>query len=83
MLQMLDRSGSMGCNERLLFFGAERMGFEVLQAGIRSELEYLADKGLATITQGPVWIGKITAAGTDVVEHSVPCPPGIERPAQY
>lgn len=49
---------------------------------LRRELDYLAMKGLITLSVHPErpWQAKITGLGVDVVEYSIDCPPGIARP---
>ena len=48
---------------------------------LRTELDYLAEKGLVRITSREAhWRVELTAAGTDVVEYTVDAPPGIARP---
>lgn len=53
---------------------------------VRTELDYLAMRELVEIERGdhmPTWAAKLTRAGVDVVEYTVPCDPGIARPSPY
>lgn len=51
----------------------------------RQQLDYLADRKLATIRKEPSgrWWGGLTRHGVDVVEYTVDCDPGIARPVKY
>jgi hypothetical protein len=49
---------------------------------VRRELDYLADRGLASIKKDPTdrWFCDLTRYGIDVAEYTVDCEPGISRP---
>lgn len=51
---------------------------------IRRELAYLESRELIHITRDSLggWACKLTRAGVDVVEYTVPCEPGIARPSR-
>lgn len=52
---------------------------------IRRELDYLADRKLVELRKSPAgpWWGNLTRYGTDIVEYTVECEPGISRPQKY
>ncbi|MNW20815.1 hypothetical protein D3C71_2213900 [compost metagenome] len=52
---------------------------------LRRELDYLADRELVKLTKEPSgrWFATLTRYGTDVVEYTVDCEPGIARPSKY
>lgn len=52
---------------------------------IRRELDYLADRQLVTIDkpQSGAWSADLTRYGIDIVEYTVDCHPGINRPPKY
>ncbi|MFA5826159.1 MAG: hypothetical protein WC825_09330 [Gallionellaceae bacterium] len=52
---------------------------------LRRHLDYLADRGLVDLTKEPSghWHADLTRDGTDVVEYTVNCDPGIARPTKY
>ena len=52
---------------------------------VRMELEYLSDRKLITLKKEPSgrWFGDINRYGTDLVEYTVECEPGIARPEKY
>ena len=49
---------------------------------VRTQLDYLEGKGLVTVERPPVrpWSAKLTARGHDVVDYTVDCEAGIDRP---
>jgi hypothetical protein len=49
---------------------------------IRTELDYLQERGLVEIAKDPTdrWFARLDRYGIDVVEYTVPCDPGIARP---
>ena len=52
---------------------------------LRRELDYLAERGLATLNrlEGAPWTAELTRAGVDVVEYTIAVEPGIARPKKY
>ncbi len=52
---------------------------------IRRELDYLDDRKLVELKKLPSgpWLGNLTRYGTDIVEYTSDCQPGIARPAKY
>lgn len=52
---------------------------------VRHELDYLADRALVELRKEPsgCWFAHITRDGTDVIEYTVDCNPGIAWPAEY
>jgi len=52
---------------------------------VRKQLDYLLDRRLITIDKQPsgAWFADIARWGTDIVEYSVDCDPGIARPVKY
>lgn len=78
ILRLLHISGEMGANERTLSVALNETGFPATQMEVRRHLTYLEDKGLLKVQQGREhWAATITAAGTDVIEGTVPTPDGI------
>jgi hypothetical protein len=58
---------------------------DLTQLELRRELDYLAERELVEVTErdSPAWYCKLTRHGVDVVEYTLPCDPGIARPAKY
>lgn len=52
---------------------------------LRRELDYLADRDLATLKKqsSGAWICGLTRYGVDVAEYTIDCDPGIARPEKY
>lgn len=55
---------------------------DVTDMEIRRELDYLHDRELVELKLDPLgeWSAKIDRYGVDIVEYSVECDPGINRP---
>ena len=58
---------------------------EVTALDVRRELDYLFDRDLIQLNKTPAgtWFADIDRYGTDLVEYSVECDPGIARPVKY
>ncbi|AZF36226.1 MULTISPECIES: hypothetical protein [Pseudomonas] len=58
---------------------------DVTTLELRRELDYLADRSLATLKKqsSGVWICGLTHYGVDVAEYTIDCNPGIARPEKY
>ncbi len=52
---------------------------------VRRALDYLSDRGLVKIRKDPAgpWWSDLTRYGTDIVEYTIDCAPGIARPQKY
>lgn len=52
---------------------------------LRRELDYLYDRQLVTLDKQPSgrWHAELTRIGVDLAEYTIPCEPGIARPAKY
>jgi hypothetical protein len=52
------------------------------QGEVRKQLDYLADRRLIDLVKDPAgtWFADIGRYGTDIVEYTVDCDPGIARP---
>lgn len=52
---------------------------------VRKHLDYLDDRDLIDLVKEPsgTWFADIDRYGTDIVEYSVECDPGIARPVKY
>ena len=58
------------------------LGLPVSPMMLRRELVYLEERGLIEVLNRDeaTWAARLTRAGIDVVEYTVPCEPGIARP---
>jgi hypothetical protein len=52
---------------------------------LRREMDYLHDRELVKIDKQPMgrWHAELTRIGVDLAEYTIPCEPGIARPAKY
>jgi hypothetical protein len=84
ILQCLYCSRPYGAGEALLL-SALSDSVQITQLELRTELDYLQERELATITgrDTPQWNAKLTRIGVDLVEYTIPCEPGIARPQKY
>ncbi|OPY07242.1 MAG: hypothetical protein A4E68_01924 [Syntrophaceae bacterium PtaB.Bin095] len=81
LLWTLHRARSFGANEDTLQEVIHRSGYDMTDLEIRRELEYLELRQLIEIgrpSDSPFWWAKLTRAGVDVQEGTVPCDPGIK-----
>lgn len=58
---------------------------DVTQDEQRKQLVYLADRKLIDLVKEPsgAWFADIGRYGTDIVEYTLDCDPGIARPPRY
>ena len=71
--------------ESVVLVTAQAMFPDATPLEIRRELDYLSDRKLVDIRKdasGPWW-GNLTRYGTDIVEYTSDCQPGIARPVKY
>lgn len=85
LLLTLHNGGYLGCSEPLMHSTVSEIVVGVTAGEIRRELDYLEHRGLLEIRgrDRPAWIATLTRNGTDIVEYTVPCDPGIARPPKY
>lgn len=84
ILQCLNCSRPIGAGEALLM-SALSDTVQITQLELRTELDYLQERELVTITGRDThqWQAKLTRIGVDLVEYTIPCEPGIARPQKY
>lgn len=85
ILQTLNVARPYGASDQLLVAALNDARSRVTMHELRRELDYLEERALIEISgRGePHWVAKLTRAGVDVVEYTIPCEPGIARPAKY
>lgn len=71
--------------EAVMLATAQAMYPDVTPIEIRRALDYLSDRRLVELRKDPSgpWWGNLTRYGTDIVEYTIDCEPGIARPAKY
>lgn len=71
--------------EAVLLSIAQAMYPDATPIETRRELDYLSDRKLVDLRKDPggPWWGNLTRYGTDIVEYTIDCEPGIARPKKY
>ena len=78
--------GPWAVNESVIQLALEDSKHRLSVAALRKELSYLKQCGLVDLVDSrddPVWAATLTAKGTDVVEYTIACPPGVGRPPKW
>jgi hypothetical protein len=85
ILRILDAGRPIGVNEDLITRVLNEVELPITIQGVRRELTYLRDLDLIKIDgeESLTWSAKLTAAGVDIVEYTMPAPAGIARPKKY
>lgn len=85
ILRALYAAQPIGTTEIIVMKAMEPVVPDVTLIEVRRELDYLAERDLATVLNSdtPVWFAKINRHGIDIVEYTVPCHPGIARPRRW
>lgn len=81
----LNNARPIGAYELLILSVAQSEYPDATALELRRELDYLHDRELVKIDKQPSgkWFSELTRIGVDVAEYTVPCEPGIARPAKY
>jgi len=84
VLRVLDAGRPMPVSETLLLTALTDIKLELTPHELRREMDYLRDRGTIEILgeDGSVWSANLTRLGVDLVEYTIPCEPGIARPAR-
>lgn len=82
ILRALDYGRPTALHEHLLLSTIQGIFSDATQLELRRELDYLTDRDLVKLVRKPdgVWWADLTRYGTDLVEYSIDCEPGIARP---
>lgn len=85
ILLTLNNARPIGAFELLILSVAQSEYPDATALELRRELDYLHDRELVKIDKQPSgkWFSELTRIGVDVAEYTVPCEPGIARPAKY
>jgi DNA-binding transcriptional ArsR family regulator len=85
ILRALDAGRPLSVSETVLFRALSDASLPISPVSLRRELDYLRDKNLIKLSGegGPVWAAELTGLGVDVVEYTIPAPPGIARPKRW
>ena len=85
LLLALYNSQPIDLVEGVLLATAQAMFTDATPIEIRRSLDYLSDRKLVDLRKDPAgpWWGNLTRYGTDIVEYTIDCEPGIARPKKY
>lgn len=85
LLITLNAAAPVGCYEELLQSTVQAIFPDVTALEVRRHLDYLADRELVHLDKQPHgrWHADLTRYGTDIVEYTIDCEPGIARPVKY
>ena len=77
--------GHLGVTEDMVLPVARSSWLGTAREDLRNEIDYLERRRLITTERPPLkpWRIRLTRHGTDVVEYTVDCDPGISRPEKY
>lgn len=72
-------------SEALILVWIQAVPIQCTALELRRAMDYLAQRELITLqrNEGAPWFVTLTRDGTDVVEYTVACDPGIARPKKY
>lgn len=82
ILKMLHMSAPYTAGESQIINVMRGIYADISPDELRKQLDYLADRGLIDVVKAPhgQWFADIGRFGTDIVEYTVDCDPGIARP---
>jgi len=83
ILATLNAGRPNSVQESLILHVANDLSLNVTVASLRRELDYLEEKELVRVQRSGHWSAELTGSGIDVVEYTIDCPPGIDRPAKF
>ncbi|WP_229765763.1 hypothetical protein [Stenotrophomonas maltophilia] len=85
MLLALHNASPYGAFEEILISTAQALHPDATQLEVRRALEYLKDRCMVSLDKKPDgrWWADLTRLGTDIVEYTAQCEPGIARPEKY
>nr|VFK21753.1 MAG: hypothetical protein BECKLFY1418C_GA0070996_110211 [Candidatus Kentron sp. LFY] len=84
ILLTLGHARPSGCWEELVLDTVQAIHPDTTRLELHRELDHVADLGLIEIEKKPYgrWYAKLNARGTNVVDYTADCPPGIARPTK-
>lgn len=81
----LNAARPLGAGEVLIISAVCEAIPDVTPRELRNEMNYLAERQLIHLVHEnrPQWFATLTRVGIDIAEYTIPCEPGIARPAKY
>ena len=85
ILLTLNNARPIGAYEELVLSTIQAIYPDATALELRRELDYLHDRELVKVDKQPSgrWFADLTRIGVDLAEYTIPCEPGIARPAKY
>ena len=85
ILLTLNNASPIGAYEELILATIQSVFADATALEVRRAMDYLGDRELIQLRKEPGgrWWADLTRYGTDVVEYTIDCDPGIGRPAKY
>jgi hypothetical protein len=84
VLRVLDAGRPISVSDAIIWRVLNDIQIPFSMNQVRRELTYLRDLHLVELEDRDAdWTAKLTASGVDVVEYTIPAPPGIARPRKY
>ena len=85
ILLTLNNARPMGAQEGPILAVAQSIYPDATPMEMRREIDYLDDRELVKLVKSPSgpWHAELTRYGVDIAEYTIPCEPGIARPAKY
>lgn len=81
VLRLLSEDAGYDLNESILHDGINAMGLDISRDGLRTQLAWLEEQGLITLSRvGSIQVAQLTERGLDVATGRVTVP-GIKRPS--
>jgi hypothetical protein len=85
MLLALHNAAPYEAHEAVLLSTIQAIYADATQNELRRDLHYLEHRKLIQIRKDPKgpWFAELDRYGTDIVEYSVDCDPGVNRPVKW
>ena len=85
MLLALGNARPSGTSEEVLLAIAQALYEDATALETRRTLDYLEGRTLVRLRKEPSgrWWADLTHQGTDILEYTIDCEPGIARPVKY
>jgi len=85
ILLTLNNARPFGAMESVVLRVVQSEYPDATELELRRELDYLRGRDLVDLDKQPsgMWKADLTRYGVDIAENTIPCEPGIARPAKY
>ena len=85
ILQAISYGGHLGASDEMILPALRLRWLDASLGELRNELDYLDRRCLVAIQRNEVrpWRCTLTRTGRDLVDYTIDCEPGIDRPLAY